>query len=291
MYAFNFQSNTNAELNLTSFNEITTLAQLIQVIDRYFYKNNVVYFQLGADVKLYNIDLFSLKPPFINGLRRRNMEASGDDGLLTDNIIDAYLYTLSKRYRYFSYANSYISQTLLSDRPVTERENDVIDHAIVTSETTHYTVTINVGRHWMLAVLRLDLNNYSILNSSRSSSVVVGGGQHRWIEERIERFAQIVVQSKKKLEIRRQRGEQVVAAAETEQQEQTEQYPTEMKNVFRITGRQWDGYNCGVFVCWFARQFALNNALNDRNFSPDNFRLEIFKTISSNADDNRATRK
>lgn len=203
----------------------------------------------GSDRILYKLgELILIKRKDLASLSlfKGGFAAAGySSSKLYDSIISGYLYALADEYRHFSYLDISYAQMIFGEYSEQYLEDYLFDHLNVEGKT-HYVVPIHQPDHWIVMVVRLRLKQYAVLGRTTNDQATA-----------IHRFTKFLL---KKMRLPHADG---------------------MKRVNRSARPQSDGYNCGVFVCWYAKQFAVYQDLNEQRFSPDLFRVEIFNKITA----------
>lgn len=227
-------------------------------LERLYSIDNVVYYQRESKIQIDRNDLLSLMPP-----------SPGDDGnrdvklLLTNRIIDAYLYILSHHYERFGYLDTTSLSRLIGIGNGIDsadcsgnviRIERAID-ALPKAGQTHYAIPIAVnGKHWILLTVRFDRKKYSILNP-KSYSDSDAAGTKRAIEYLTDSVRDIVTGG----------GDGDRSYEEVTNDE---------------TAWPKDDYNHDVFVCWLAKRFASSSKRDENEqFEADQFRAEMFDRI------------
>lgn len=229
------------------------------------------YYQLDGDkneiIGIRKNDLLSLMPPDVpSATTTTNSEnvVKTSTSWLTDSIVDGYLFLLTRDFDHFSYLDTTSVQYLMSELDEDIRVKHIITNGFPkTGGQTHYAVPINVNQdHWILATIRLDTKVYSILDPKQKQ-----------LDDKIASRIKYLT-------------ELLLLLNATTKKTENQQPPTNEQIMMMRTSedeivKQTDNYNCGVFVSWFAKQFASNGRLNEESFEADRFRIEIFDKITS----------
>lgn len=237
---------------MKSLLKVSTFEEMENLIDERYDNFRQKYCQLGKEISLYKNSFVSLKRTLsekdLKGLSEIHVKT--DHGWLWSDIVNAYLYIISQRYPYFGFNlhtfwNSYVEQSKPPEnyRKTTMKQLDVV------IGKSHYAVPILRRNHWTVAIVRLDLRQYSLLDSmpNRRGTTTTSYNRLQYLTQLIQR----------KLD---------------------RPYETMWYNPMD-SEKQTDNYNCGVYVCWYVKRFVSNENLRDSTFNPNKFRIEIFNTI------------
>lgn len=228
--------------------KVSTFEEMEELIEKRYPYFNRKYCQLGDELTLYKLPFVSLKRT-LSANDRIGLSEIGvqtNNGWVNSQAINAYFYVLSLRSTHFAFNTSEFWSTVAERNP--QNYAEIMAKLDVIKGKTHYAVPISYNSHWIVAIYRLDLRQWSLLNSEDAAPAPP------FLLAGLSYLAQMI-------------------------QQKMGQPNVKMTFVSRIIQTQKDEYNCGVFICWYVNRFVLNLKMYDIAFSPDQFRIEIFNAI------------
>lgn len=208
-----------------------------------------IYCKLAGEISILKLTFLSLKlnltPNDLRGMAE--MGISGvKSGWVADSAISAYLYALSLRYKYFAFNTAMFWYEYVQDMPQ-NYVPEIMAKLEVIKGKTHYALPISYSNHWMIVLVRLDLQEYYVLTSGSRTPP-------SFLYDKISFLMELI-------------------------QRKIGRPDATMRIVSKSVEKQNDAYNCGVFVSWYAKRFVQNQDFEDYSFIADNFRIEMFNEI------------